>query len=66
MTWAGFGMDPVYGGNKNMVGWLYTGFNGVNQGNFYGEGMTTKEIMVNPNPITLKPASLGMYQKGSP
>ncbi len=66
MTWAGFAMDPVYGGNRNMVGWTYTGFNGANQGNFYGEGMTTKQIMVSTKPITLKPVSLGMYQKGSP
>jgi peptidoglycan hydrolase CwlO-like protein len=66
LTWAGFGMDPVYGGNRGMVGWTYTGFNGVNQGNFYNEGMTTKQIMVNTSPITLKPASLGQYQKGSP
>jgi len=36
MTWAGFLMDPIYGGNQNMVGWTYTGFNGVNFGNFYG------------------------------
>jgi gluconate 2-dehydrogenase gamma chain len=66
MTWAGFGMDPVYGGNKNMVGWTYTGFNGVNQGNFYNEGYTTKQIMLMNVPITLKPVSLGQYQKGSP
>jgi gluconate 2-dehydrogenase gamma chain len=66
MTWAGFGMDPVYGGNRNMVGWTYTGFNGVNQGNFYGEGMTTKQIMLMTTPVTLKPVSLGQYQKGSP
>ncbi|MGA2664843.1 MAG: gluconate 2-dehydrogenase subunit 3 family protein [Nitrososphaerales archaeon] len=66
MTWAGFGMDPVYGGNKGMAGWLYTGFNGVNMGNFYNEGYSTKAIMVATTPITLKPASLGQFQKGSP
>src|SRR5947209_3908692 len=26
MTWAGFLMDPIYGGNQNMVGWTYSGF----------------------------------------
>ena len=66
MVWNGFGMDPVYGGNWNMVGWTYYGFNGVNMGNFYGEGMTTKEMMVATTPITLKPVSLGQFQKGSP
>jgi hypothetical protein len=65
MTWCGFGMDPVYGGNWNMVGWTFYGFNGVNMGNFYGEGKTTKEIMVMTTPITLQPASLGQFQKGS-
>ena len=50
MTWAGFAMDPVYGGNKNMVGWSYTGFNGVNQGNFYGEGITTQTDNGQPQP----------------
>ena len=66
MTWAGFGMDPVYGGNKNMVGWTYMGFNGANMGNFYQEGYTTTQIMVMTSPLTLKPVSLGQFQKGSP
>jgi hypothetical protein len=66
MTWCGFLMDPMYGGNKNMVGWLLTGFNGTNQGNFYGEGYTTKQIMLMTTPPVLKPASLGQFQKGSP
>ena len=42
MVWCGFLMDPLYGGNKNMVGWSYVAFNGTNQGNFYGEGLTTE------------------------
>jgi len=62
MTWSGFGMDPVYGGNRNMVGWTYTGFSGVNQGNFYGEGYTTSQIMLMNTPITLKPVSLAQFQ----
>jgi hypothetical protein len=66
MVYSGFTMDPMYGGNKGMVGWLLTGNNGVNMGNFYGEGYTTKQIMVMANPPILKPASLGQFQKGSP
>jgi TolA-binding protein len=66
MVYSGFTMDPMYGGNKNMVGWILTGNNGVNMGNFYGEGYTTKQIMLMTSPPVLKPASLGQYQKGSP
>jgi hypothetical protein len=66
MVWNGFWVDPVYGGNKGMVGWSYVGFHGVNLGNFYGEGYTSKQLMVATTPITLKPASLGQYQQGSP
>jgi gluconate 2-dehydrogenase gamma chain len=62
MTWCGFLMDPLYGGNQNMVGWELTGFNGTNQGNFYGEGYTTKQLMVMTTPIRLKPASLAQFQ----
>ena len=32
MTWSGFLMDPVYGGNAGMVGWKLTGFTGANDG----------------------------------
>ncbi|HEV2121105.1 MAG TPA: gluconate 2-dehydrogenase subunit 3 family protein [Candidatus Bathyarchaeia archaeon] len=63
MTWAGFLMDPIYGGNQNMVGWTYTGFNGVNFGNFYGEGLDQKTLMVATSPTRLKPASLAQYQQ---
>jgi len=63
MTWAGFLMDPIYGGNQNMVGWTYTGFNGVNFGNFYGEGLDQKALMVATTPTRLKPASLAQYQQ---
>jgi hypothetical protein len=59
-------MDPLYGGNRGMVGWTYTGFNGVNQGNFYGEGHTVQELMVATTPTRLQPASLAQFQKGSP
>ena len=63
MTWAGFTMDPIYGGNKDMVGWDYVGFNGVNFGNFYGEGLSQKTLMVASSPTKLKPASLAQYQQ---
>src|SRR5437899_640519 len=63
MTWAGFLMDPIYGGNQNMVGWTFTGFNGVNFGNFYGEGKDQKTLMVATTPTRLKPASLAQYQQ---
>ncbi len=63
MTWAGFLMDPIYGGNQNMVGWTFTGFNGVNFGNFYGEGKDQKALMVATTLTRLKPASLAQYQQ---
>lgn len=66
MVYSGFTMDPMYGGNKGMAGWILTANNGVNMGNFYGEGYTTKQIMVMTTPPVLKPASLGQFQKGSP
>jgi len=66
LVWCGFLMDPLYGGNQNMVGWEYVGFNGVNTGDFYGEGHTTKQLMVATTPTRLKPASLAQFQKGSP
>ncbi|MGD0638080.1 MAG: gluconate 2-dehydrogenase subunit 3 family protein [Nitrososphaerales archaeon] len=65
LVWCGFLMDPLYGGNQNMVGWQYVGFNGLNNGNFYGEGYTPKQLMVSTTPIPLKPASLAQFQKGS-
>jgi gluconate 2-dehydrogenase gamma chain len=66
MVWSGYFMDPLYGGNVGMASWVFSGFNGTNQGNFYGEGHTTKELMLATTPTQLKPASLGQLQKGSP
>jgi gluconate 2-dehydrogenase gamma chain len=63
MTWSGFLMDPKYGGNRGMVGWLHTGFNGVNMGDFYNEGYRVTELMVSDQPIRLMPASLGQFQR---
>ncbi len=65
MTWAGFLMDPLYGGNQNMVGWDYVGYNGVNFGNAYGEGLSQKDLMVATTPTKLKPASLAQYQQAA-
>src|SRR5207245_1774312 len=58
MTWAGFLMDPLYGGNQNMVGWDYVGYNGVNFGNFYGEGFRQKDIMMAQTPTKIKTATI--------
>jgi len=63
MVIMGFFCDPLYGGNQNMVGWAYVGHNGVNLGNAYGEGMTTKQLMVMNQPVRLKPLSLAQLQK---
>jgi gluconate 2-dehydrogenase gamma chain len=63
MTWASYTSDPVYGGNRGMAGWTYTASPGLNNGNFYGEGMTTKELMVATTPTILKPVSLAQFQQ---
>lgn len=63
ITWSGFLMDPAYGGNKQMVGWQLVGFNGLNMGDFYGEGYQDTQLMVMDKPVRLQPASLGQYQK---
>jgi gluconate 2-dehydrogenase gamma chain len=65
LVWSGFLMDPMYGGNKDMVGWQLLGYNGLNFGNFYGEGLTSKQLMVDNKPTRLKPASLSQYQQGT-
>jgi Gluconate 2-dehydrogenase subunit 3 len=65
MCWSGFLMDPGYGGNQNMVGWEYVAFNGTNQGNFYGEGYTTQQLMLATTATKLQPASLGQLQQAS-
>jgi gluconate 2-dehydrogenase gamma chain len=66
MTWAGFLTDPLYGGNRNMVGWALLGFNGTNQGNFYGEGHSPLELALSSAPVPLKPASLAQFQQATP
>ena len=54
MIWSGFLMDPLYGGKRAWSAWDFSGFNGTNQGNFYGEGHTTKELMVATTPTRLQ------------
>ena len=56
---------PAVRRQQNMVGWTYTGFNGVNMGDFYGEGLTSKQLMVATTPTRLKPASLAQLQTGA-
>jgi Gluconate 2-dehydrogenase subunit 3 len=63
MVWAGFLTDPLYGGNQGMVGWELIGFTGTNQGNAYGEGYSTLELMLMTKPLRLKPQSLAQFQQ---
>lgn len=47
----GFFADPLYGGNKDMVGWKLVGFPGVRY--------DYRDVIANPNtPYTLPPVSL--------
>ena len=62
MTWSGFLMDPLYGGNRGMVGWKHVAFNGTNYGGLYGESLQVTDLMVSNKPVRLQPASLGQWQ----
>ena len=66
MTWSGFLTDPLYGGNRNMVGWNLVGFNGTNMGDFYNEGHSPLELALSSTPVPLKPASLAQFQQQQP
>lgn len=48
-----------------MVGWTLIGFPGLNQGDFYGEGYTMKELIVGSTPVPLKPVSIAQLQQAS-
>ena len=63
LVWAGFLSDPIYGGNRNMAGWALTGFSGLNDGNFYGEGFARTQLMLDTSPTRLQPVSLAQFQK---
>jgi gluconate 2-dehydrogenase gamma chain len=63
LVWGGFLSDPIYGGNRNMVGWQLTGFSGLNDGNFYGEGSSRTKLMLQTTPTRLEPVSLAQFQK---
>lgn len=65
LVWSGFFMDPVYGGNKQMVGWKLTGFSGTNMGNGYGEGLNSQTLMVAVTPTRLQPLSSGPISKSN-
>lgn len=63
MTWSGFLMDPVYGGNIGMVGWSYTGFTGANMGDAFNENRNVLQLMVADKPTRYSPHSLGDFEK---
>ena len=62
MTWSGFFMDPMYGGNINMVGWQLTGFTGANMADAFGDNRDPTKLMVASSPTRYSPHSLGEYQ----
>lgn len=62
ITWSGFLMDPLYGGNNGMVGWSLTGFTGANMGDAFNEGRNVTALMVASTPTRFPPHSLGEYQ----
>jgi len=63
LTWSGFLMDPVYGGNVGKVGWTLTGFTGANMGDTFNEGRNVLNLMVASTPTRFSPHSLGEFQK---
>jgi gluconate 2-dehydrogenase gamma chain len=65
MTYAGFTMDPAYGGNANKVGWQLTGFTGANMGDSFNEGRDVMALMVANKPTRLAPHSMGEFQRAT-
>jgi gluconate 2-dehydrogenase gamma chain len=63
MTYSGFLMDPIYGGNANMVGWTLTGFTGANRGDSFKEGRNVLALMVASKPTRYPPHSLAEYEQ---
>ena len=58
---AGFLADPIYGGNRDMVGWKLMAFNG----NYWGDdiGLGAMKLMVASTPTRLPPKSLSDLEK---
>jgi gluconate 2-dehydrogenase gamma chain len=58
---AGFWADPIYGGNKDMIGWKLLAFNA----NYWGDdiGLGAQKLMVASTPTRLPPQSLADLQK---
>jgi gluconate 2-dehydrogenase gamma chain len=65
MTWSGFMMDPLYGGNSGKVGWKLTGFTGADMGNSFNDGRNVMQLMVASKPTRFPPHSLGEFQKAA-
>lgn len=63
MTYSGFFMDPVYGGNVGKVGWALTAFTGANMGDTFNEGRDVLQLMVANAPTRFSSHSLGEFQK---
>jgi gluconate 2-dehydrogenase gamma chain len=63
LTWSGFLMDPMYGGNLGMVGWQLTGFTGANMGDTFNSGRDVLKLMIASTPTRYPPHTLGEYQK---
>jgi hypothetical protein len=63
MTWCGFLMDPMYGGNRGLVGWKLTASPGLNSGNFYGEGETPIQRALASTPSIIGPVSNAQFQQ---
>ncbi len=61
MVTAGFWTDPLYGGNRNMVGWTLLAFNGSYWGDDIGLG--AQKLMVANTPTRLPPKSLSQLEK---
>jgi len=60
---AGFWADPIYGGNRDMIGWKHIAFNA----NYWGDdiGLGAQKLMVANTPTRLTPKSLSdLEQEG--
>jgi gluconate 2-dehydrogenase gamma chain len=60
MCWAGYSMDPLYGGNKGKVAWEFTGFAAAANAE---NTQQARSLMVADKPTRIKSVSLAEYQK---